>query len=278
MAVWLRMPTRRARMEKVLMGQRLDNAKNLYLEAIRDGNYEQAINAYAGQRYTQHSTPVKDGKEGFVEFFADFVQRNPIRDIEILRCFEDGPFVFLHVLQTLNNGEFRYVTADIFDTDDDAKLIEHWDLIDEIVPETVSGHSQIDGPTEQVDLDKTEQNKALVRSFITDVLKNGEADMLTQYISTETYIQHNPTIGDGLDGLGAALEAMAMRGESMVYEHIHNVIGCGNFVAALSKMNLAGTDMAVIDLFRIEAGRIVEHWDVMEEITPQETWVNSGKF
>ena len=106
------------------LGQGIDNATNPYLDAIRHGDYEQAINRYAGQRYTQHSTPVKDGKAGFIEFFADFVERNPIRDIEILRGFEDGPYVFLHVLQTLNDGEFRYVTADIFDTDDDGKLID----------------------------------------------------------------------------------------------------------------------------------------------------------
>ena len=95
------------------MGVRLDNAKKLYLEAIRDGDYEDAINRYAGERYTQHSTPVKDGKRGFIEFFADFVKRNPVRDIEIIRAFEDGSYVFLHVLQKLNGGEWVYVTADI---------------------------------------------------------------------------------------------------------------------------------------------------------------------
>ena len=64
----------------------------------------------------------------------------------------------------------------------------------------------------------------------------------------------------------------------MIYEQIHNVIGCGNLVAAMSRTTLNGTGMAVIDLFRVEDDRIVEHWDAMEEITPQETWVNSGKF
>ncbi len=260
------------------MGQRLDNAKALYLDAIRDGNPVEAINAYAGDRYTQHSTPVKDGREGFIEFFGEFLTRNPIRDIEIIRGFEDGQYVFLHVSQTLNNGEFRYATADIFDTDDDGKLIEHWDLIQEIPAATVSGHSMLDGPTEPTDLDKTDANKELVRNFMTDVLVNGNGDAIADYISAETYIQHSPTIGDGLDGLSAAMAALAAQGQSMVYNSIHNVIGCGNFVAALSQANMAGVDSAVIDLFRVEDGRIVEHWDVAEALTPKETWVNSGKF
>ena len=260
------------------MGARLNNAKALYIEAIRDGNYVEAINKYAGERYTQHSTPVKDGKEGFIEFFADFLKRNPERDIEIVRGFEDGQYVFLHVVQTLNGGESRWVTADLFDTDDQARMIEHWDIISEWVDEPVSGHTQVDGPTEPTDLDKTEENKTLVTGFVTDVLKDGKFDKLIDYIWTDTYVQHNPHVGDGLEGLSAYVESLTEQGLSIVYEDIHKVVGCGDFVAVLSKMNLAGKDTAVIDLFRVDDGRIVEHWDVLEEILPGDQWVNSGKF
>ncbi len=260
------------------MGKRLDNAKGLYMDAIRDGNAAEAINTYSGSRYTQHSTPVRDGREGFIEFFEEFYVRNPIRDIEIVRSFEDGRYVFLHVLQTLNNGEFQYVTADIFDTDDDGKLIEHWDMIADVVDDTVSGHSQLDGPTEPTDLDKTEENKVLVRGFLTEVLKHGDVGRLTDYVSNDTYIQHNPNIGDGIDGLTTYLADLADQKRAMRYEQVHNVIGCGDFVAAMSKMTLGERDVAVIDLFRVADGRIVEHWDVTEEITPRESWVNGGKF
>ncbi len=260
------------------MGARLENAKALYLEAIRDGNHVEAINKYAGDRYTQHSAPVKDGRDGFIEFFADFVERNPERDVDIVRGFEDGRYVFLHAVQNLNGGESRWVTADIFDTDDQGKMIEHWDIIGPWVDETVSGHTQVDGPTEPTDLDRTEDNKALVRGFVTDVLQNGEFDKLTDYISTDTYIQHNPQIGDGLEGLRAFVASLTEQGVSMVYEEVHKVVGSGNFVAVLSRMNLGGTAMAVIDLFRVDNGLIVEHWDVMEEILPEDQWVNTGKF
>ncbi len=260
------------------MGKRLDNAKNLYLEGIRDGKYVEAINKYAGDRYTQHSTPVKDGKEGFIEFFEDFVERNPERDIEIVRGFEDGQYVFLHAVQSLNGGQYRYVTADIFDTDDEGRMIEHWDIIQEWVDKSVSGHTQVDGPAEPTDLDKTQENKALVAGFVNEVLKDGKLDKLTDYISSESYTQHNPQIEDGLEGLGAFVEALADSGVTMKYEEVHKVVGAGNFVAVLSKMKLGGTDMAVIDIFRVDGGLIVEHWDVMEEILPAEQWVNSGKF
>ena len=262
------------------MGTRVNNATALYLEAIRDGNYVDAINAYAGDRYTQHSTPVKDGKAGFIEFFAGFTERNPVRDIEIIRAFEDGQYVFLHVLQDLNNGEFQYVTADIFDTDDDAKLIEHWDIIAEVQPVTASGRTQLDGPTvasDIEDLDKTEENKHLVARFINEVLIPADYSDLSQFMTVDL-TQHNPDIADGIDAFRTAATDASLR-----YVELHNVIGSGNFVASLAETETRApgsqtTHHAVIDLFRLENGQIVEHWDVMETITPQETWVNSGKF
>ena len=51
------------------MSQKLENAKSLYLEGIRDGNAREAVTKYTGHQYKQHSTGVKDGVEGFVEFF-----------------------------------------------------------------------------------------------------------------------------------------------------------------------------------------------------------------
>lgn len=260
------------------MGTRLENAKALYMDGIKDGNYLEAIEKYTGERYIQHSTPVRDGQDGFIEFFADFIERNPKRDIKIVRGFEDGQYVFLHAMQILNDGESRWVTADIFDTDDQARMIEHWDIIQEWTDESVSGRTQVDGPTEPTDLDKTEDNKALVAAFVDTVLKNGELDKLPKYISTETFIQHNPQVGDGLDGLASFVASLSEQGLSMKYEQVHKVVGCGNFVAVLSQMTFAGADTAVIDIFRVDSGLIVEHWDVMEEILPEDQWVNSGKF
>ncbi|WP_256369376.1 hypothetical protein [Tenacibaculum sp. M341] len=44
------------------MSKKLENAKGLYLDGIRDGKIHEAINKYTGDRYTQHSTGVKDGQ------------------------------------------------------------------------------------------------------------------------------------------------------------------------------------------------------------------------
>jgi predicted SnoaL-like aldol condensation-catalyzing enzyme len=96
------------------MSQKLANATALYMEGIRDGHARQAVEAYTGDRYTQHSTGVRDGVEGFVEFFEPFVERNPVRDIRVIRSIVDGRYVFLHAFQSLNDGEAEWVTTDFF--------------------------------------------------------------------------------------------------------------------------------------------------------------------
>lgn len=68
-----------------------------------------------------------------MEFFKDLVTCCPVRDIQVIRTIEDGNYVFVHVFQYINNGHRKWITADLFDTDANDKLIEHWDNI-EIIP------------------------------------------------------------------------------------------------------------------------------------------------
>ena len=260
------------------MNTKLKNAKSLYLEGIRDGKVREAVTKYTGSRYTQHSTGVRDGVEGFVEFFEPFLQRNPKRDIQIIRSLVDGQYVFLHAYQSLNDGEFKWVTTDFFDTDENDKIIEHWDVISEYVDATPSGHTSIDGPTEITDLDKTGENKALVRNLIQDgLMKGGNPDNLSRYISEDQYIQHNKEVADGLEHFQ---KLASMPNRPLNYEEIVLMVGQGNFVATLCRANWndgsVNQDYAQVDIFRIANGKVVEHWDNVEPVPKND--VNSGKF
>lgn len=260
------------------MGRKLDNAIALYLEGIRDGKVREAVTKYTGDRYTQHSTGVADGVEGFVEFFEPFVKRNPNRDIHIVRALEDGRYVFVQAYQDINNGEAKWITTDLFDTDENDKIIEHWDVIAPVVESRGSGHSQIDGPTKIDRLDQTGRNKAVVRSFLEDVLQAGRLDRIDRYISADSCVQHNGQIGDGIEGLKSFVQGFEKSGSSMRYENIHRIVGQGNFVVSFSEMAIGTDRYAVFDIFRLEDGFIVEHWDNMEMVPPEDQWGNNGKF
>ena len=92
--------------------QKIRHAEGLYLDGIRDGKIWEALDAHTGDRYTQHSTGVADGQQGFADFFGPFLERNPLRDIQVVRAIEDGQYVFVHVYQSLGNGERDRVKND----------------------------------------------------------------------------------------------------------------------------------------------------------------------
>ena len=252
-----------------------ENATSLYIEGILKGRPREAVAAYTGARYTQHSTGVADGQEGFIAFFEPFIERNPIRDFKFIRALQDGPKVFLQVYQNINNGEAEWLTTDFFDSDGDGKIIEHWDVIAPIMPPNPSGRTQLDGPTEITDLDKTDENRALVTDFIETVLINRELDKVADYVSAKTYIQHNPEVGDGLQSF---LDLFSPEACPLSYQECFMSVAEGNFVATLNRASWDGQDLCQVDLFRVEDGKIVEHWDNSEPVPPRADWANSGKF
>ena len=183
--------------------------------------------------------------------------------------------MFLHVYQDIDNGTAKWVTTDMFDTDSNDKLVEHWDIIAPYVEveKSVSGNDVVLGDFELKDLDKTEENKALVRSFIVDVFQNANHTNLEKYVSTEKYLQHNPNVPNGIEAVKQFLAT-----QDFNYDFVFKVIGQGDHVVSYSKATFNGQELAVFDIFRIENGLVVEHWDNMETISPREEWANSGKF
>ena len=94
-----------------------------------------------------------------------------------------------------------------------------------------------------------------------------------------TVLKRHLTIADGLSGLGAALAAMAEQNIQMIYNTVHQVLAQGNFVLAVSEGTFGGAPTSYYDLWRVEDGKIAEHWDVMETIADKSTWQNqNGKF
>ncbi len=256
----------------------LHNATRLYLEGIRDGDARRAVETYTGDRYTQHSTGVRDGVEGFVEFFEPFIERNTSRDIAIVRSIVDGRFVFVQAAQNINHGEAMWVTTDLFDTDANGKIVEHWDVIHELGGENPGGHTQIDGSTEITDLDQTESNKEVVRRLLTEAFCEQPTAHFSEFISSETYINHNPDAPDGLAALEEMDRSSREAGQHLFYRKVHRIIGQGNMVVSLAHQVWAGIDYCAMDIFRLEGGLIVEHWDNVEVLPEPADLVNSGKF
>jgi predicted SnoaL-like aldol condensation-catalyzing enzyme len=243
------------------------------LKSIETGEAD-AVSVINPNQYTQHNLSAADGLAGFGALLQT-LPRGSAR-VNTLRVFRDGDFVFAHTEYDFFGPKIGF---DIFRFES-GQIVEHWDnLQDTPAQPNPSGHTMIDGPAQASDLDRTAANKTLVRSFVDDILVNGRMDKLAGYFDGDRYVQHNPQIGDGLSGLGTALAAMAAQGITMKYDRIHQVLGEGNFVLVVSEGQLAGLVSSFYDLFRVENGKIAEHWDTIEAIPPRATWKNeNGKF
>jgi len=226
--------------------------------------------------YIQHNPAVPTGRAAIIGFLPGLKESGIT--VKTHRLIAEGDIVVAH--SSYSNaqaaGGENLVVFDVFRIEN-GKIAEHWDNLTAKTPPNPSGHTQTDGPTEITDLDKTADNKKLVADFIDAILVNGKFDMLGAFIDGDNYTQHNSDIADGLDGLGVALEAMAAQGITVKYNKVHKVVAEGNFVLTMSEGTFGNKPTAFYDLFRVDGGKIVEHWDILSEI-PAESANDNGKF
>lgn len=242
------------------------------ITSIETGNPE-PIGYINPNKYIQHNIAVADGLAGFGEVLKQLPEGSARANV--VRVFQDGDYTFTHTEYNFFGPKIGF---DIFRFEN-GLIVEHWDNLQETATKTASGRTQTDGAIQIIDLDKTEQNKQLVANLMADVFMGANPGKITEYISTEKYLQHNPAVPDGLGSLGEALAAMAKAGTPMEYTKNHMILGEGNFVLTVSEGQFLGKHSSFYDLFRIESGKIVEHWDSIEEIPTKSEWKNSnGKF
>ena len=123
----------------------------------------------------------------------------------------------------------------------------------------------------------TEANKQTVLAFYDAAINRTDFDAASKLIG-ERYVQHNPLIADGHEGLKVFLGYLKesfpnLRGE------VKRIFADGDFVIAHTHgVRVPGErGSAIVDIFRLEDGKIVEHWDVIQPI-PETAANENGMF
>lgn len=245
------------------------------VQAFETGS-SKALYYVSDEKYIQHNLSFPDGKKAIVGFFGD---KPTGITVKVHRVLEEGNFVALHSTYggVWNNGTPQ-VAFDVFRFEN-GLIVEHWDNLLDVALANPSGRTQTDGTSEITDKSKEESNKSLVNELMKVAFIGGDYSNITKYISPEKYLQHNPSVADGLDGFNDFVGKMAEQNIFMKYANSYQVIADGNFVLTLADGTFGDQEVAYYDLFRLEDGLIVEHWDIVTSIPPKSEWQNqNGKF
>lgn len=113
-------------------------------------------------------------------------------------------------------------------------------------------------------------NKQVVRDFYeTAFIKKQPAKAMKQYVGNR-YVQHNPHVKDGPEPFISYFTQFYKDNPNATTE-IKRMIAEGNLVVvhAHSKANPKDLGYAAIDIFLLENGKIVEHWDAVQKVSDQ---------
>lgn len=232
---------------------------------------EKAMRIYFHKDYIQHNPYVPTGLEPVIGLLP--VLKKAGFGYKTHRMIQDGDLILTHTTY-YNADVFGAKTVVAFDIwrVKNGKVTEHWDAIIPKFDKTVSGRTQTGGVKSLEDFDKTAENKALAKNFVPNVLIKEDFSKMGNYIKNNLYDQHNPKVGDGPKALQDIIAVSGLKNSK-----IHRVIGEGNFVLTQSEGSWNGKPQAIYDLFRLENGAIVEHWDVIQEI-PNKMAHKNGMF
>jgi predicted SnoaL-like aldol condensation-catalyzing enzyme len=110
--------------------QNKENAVAFYKMSY-EGNPLKATDLYVGTEYIQHNPDVADGKQGFIDYFEKMQVEYPNKSIEFVRVIAEDELVALHTHQIWPDKD-EYVTMDFFRFDNNGKIVEHWDSLQQI--------------------------------------------------------------------------------------------------------------------------------------------------
>ena len=146
--------------------------------------------------------------------------------VTVKHILADGNFVAVHWHASVTpNNEFSGQSGiDLFRLDQ-GRIVEHWDVIQDVPVSSASGNSmfgdlhQYPGKPPKLNELQEEINKLLVLFAYDGLFNRHQLSMLDLFFAGENYIQHNPLIPNGAEALGAVLDFIVLPGSRLRFHH-----------------------------------------------------------
>ena len=204
-----------------------------------------AVDQYWADPYLQHNPIAKSGLSTFKSLIGGFVTSGSFNYELFLTLGEcDLGVVYGRYSQT-------GVIFDMFRVKD-GKIMEHWD--------SENGASESTGIVPLAETADASRNHQRFLDFANQVLIPGDYAKAGDFLS-ESFTEHHGGKATGLEAFENFVEA-----DGVTYTKVHHVIADGNYVFAISEGKRGGSSFGFYDLFRVEGGKFVEHWDARRSV------------
>jgi predicted SnoaL-like aldol condensation-catalyzing enzyme len=114
-----------------------------FYQTAFSGNPEKAVTDHADPEYTQHNPVVQDGPDGVISFVTSLRGQYPNLRLDIKRVIAEGDMVVTHSHLDLDPDDpdnLGLALADYFRLDQAGKVVEHWDVIQQMPKATANGN------------------------------------------------------------------------------------------------------------------------------------------
>jgi len=217
-----------------------------------------AVDRYYREPYIQHNPDIANGFAGVKAAITGL----PNLHYDVFQTLADGDFVTVDARVT-GLGDTTKIIMDVFRLDR-GRIVEHWDIIQDEVPasETVSGNSMISTPPPGQH--QSHDNERIVIKALDRLYGHRDLTAIDHYWR-DPYVEHAPFAANGTAALRTAVRTLPA---GFSYEP-GLVMSEGNEVVVHARVTgIAPTPVIAIQIFRLDHGKIVEHWQNIQKEVP----------
>jgi predicted SnoaL-like aldol condensation-catalyzing enzyme len=228
------------------------------------------IDQYVSANYIQHNPTVANGPEALRQLVESLHASNPNGRNVIKHVVAEGDLVLLQSDAGASANFAGLAIVDVFRVED-GKIVEHWDTLEAVPSATASGHdlfSTLSSPPETAADPQggSAANEALVLRYLRTLTGRHELSAVDRYVSPTLY-QHDPALADGAAATEQAYAAL-FAAYPQYTATVAMVVAQGDLVAVHTHVQDAPGELgtSVYEIFRVQHGKIVEHWSDTQNV------------